>query len=143
MTALSADRDTRELGSSFSMAFEDGVGASETIYQGALVVKDAAGFVAAGTSATGLVAMGVAQAAADNSSGSDGDINVKVRSGIFLFVNDGVTPVAVTDEGRDVYILDDQTVTGDATGRSIAGKCLSFDHDGSGLVAVAIGYLLA
>jgi hypothetical protein len=142
MTALTADKSTVEIASPFAMEFEEGVAASAVIYKGALVVKDAAGFIAPATSVAGLVAMGVAQENVDNSAGSDGDETCKVRSGIFRFVNDTGTAVVVTDEGRMVYILDDQTVTGDSATASMAGRCMSFDHDGSGDVAVAVGYLL-
>lgn len=130
MVALAADRaipGTLEKASFLGMQHELGVGGGEVIFQGALCVVDATGFVAPGTVATTLVAVGSALEGADNTAGADGDINVKIRSGIFKYVNDAGTPVVQADVGTDCFILDDQTVSGDPTARSRAGMVYKLD----------------
>jgi len=127
MTALAADRSTIEKHSPAAMQHEQGVAASAVIFNGALLVVDANGFIAPGTATTGLVAAGSALEGVDNSGGANGDLNVKFRSGIFKYVNDGATAVVQADVGSDCFILDDQTVSGDGTGRSRAGMVYKLD----------------
>ena len=151
MTALATKRNTPEKASSFAMAHEQGVAAAQLCFVGALVCVDTTdGFITPGAVSTTLIAAGVVTAEedggtgnADNGSGADGDINVRFRSGIFFFANDGGTAVVQADVGSDCFILDDQTVSGDNTGRSVAGKVYQVDG-ASGLygagVWVAISY---
>jgi len=94
------------------------------IWEGALCAVDATGHVIPGASATGLVCIGVAKRTYDNTAGADGAIIGEFWQGCQRFENatagDAVTQAEV---GRPVYILDDQTVTKTATGRSVAGVC--------------------
>ena len=150
MTALATKRNTPEKASSFAMAHEQGVAAGQTLFVGSLIAVDTTdGFLTSGAVSTTLIAAGVVTAEEDGGTGNavnpgaDGDINVKFRSGIFHFANDGGTAVVQADVGSDCYILDDQTVSGDNTGRSVAGKVYQVD-DATGLygagVWVAISY---
>ncbi|MGD2079959.1 MAG: hypothetical protein PVJ36_02360 [Nitrospirota bacterium] len=131
MASLTADRNT---------AMRDGqvvslpVAASERIFAGALVARDANGYAAPGATATGLLGAGRAEAQADNSSGSAGDVSVEVRKGVFKFENSaGADEITAADMGADCYIVDDQTVARtDGTGtRSVAGRV--FDVEGGGV----------
>jgi hypothetical protein len=135
MMALAADRSTPRRDSDIH---HYGVKASTKVWAGALTVLNA-GYAAGGTAATGLVAVGRAEHFADNSAGANGDIKVRVRSGVFQFANSASADlIAVTEIGKDCYIVDDQTVAktdGSAT-RSIAGKVQDVDAQG---VWVAIG----
>ena len=135
MTALAAERDTLELASSSGMLHNKGVAASVKIFQGSLVVVDATGFLAPATTATTLKAAGLALETVDNSSGSAGDLFCDFRSGIFKFANDG--DLNADDEDVICNMVDDQTVSLDATGKSEAGHVYRVDTDG---VFVAIGY---
>lgn len=127
MTALTADRATRARTGEY---IEDPVAAGVTIFAGALVVLDATGYAAPGTTATGLVARGRAEEHVDNSAGADGAVSVRVRRGIFRFAND--SSVDRTTIGKTAYIVDDQTVAAtDGTGtRSAAGEVVDVDADG-------------
>lgn len=139
--ALSADTSVPEKASAFSMINEYGAAAAVLCYQGALIVVDANGNFAPATTATGLVAAGRCEEQVDNSTGAAGDLNVRVKSGIFRFANDGVDTVPATQVGEDCFIVDDETVAatnGGAT-RSTAGRVYEVDADG---VWVAIGYPL-
>ena len=130
MTALSADRNTP---SRAGVEFLDPVAAAKTIYAGALVVLDASGNAAPGSTATGLIARGVAQAAVNNSGGSAGDASVPSRAGVFRFENSASTDAITRAEiGDPCYIVDDQTVakTDGTSTRSEAGTVVDVDDDG-------------
>lgn len=127
MTALTADRNTPRRD---NLDFEHPVGATSKIFAGAIVMRNATGYAVKGATATGQVALGVAQELADNSVGADGAINVKVRRGLHRFANDGT--IARVDIGATAYIVDDQTVAdnnGGAT-RSAAGTIRDVDATG-------------
>lgn len=127
--ALSADRATPKRD---GKQFSDPVAASAQIYAGALVVLNATGYAAPGSTATGLAARGVAQANVDNSAGADGDLNVPVEAGVHRFRNDGTDTVDRTHIGGLAYIVDDETVAStDGTGtRSAAGTIVDVDSVG-------------
>ncbi|HEX5500898.1 MAG TPA: hypothetical protein VFX03_16795 [Thermomicrobiales bacterium] len=131
MPALSADRNTpRAEGGIKSLA----VGAAKLIYAGALVMRNATGFAVPGAVATTLIGVGRADERVDNSAGADGDLSVRVRTGVFRFANSAAADaITAADIGKPCYAVDDQTVAktdGTAT-RSIAG--FIFDVDDSGV----------
>jgi hypothetical protein len=129
MAALTADRDTpRRDGDIVSM----GVAASKKIYAGALVARDANGYATPGATATGILGVGRAESQVDNSSGSNGDVTVEVRKGVFRFDNYATDQVTIADIGNDCYIVDDQTVarTNGTGTRSVAGKVFDVDSNG-------------
>ena len=130
MAALAKDRNT---------PVRDGtlikvpVAASAKIHAGALVVRGASGNAAPGSGATGLIPLGRAEEAADNSSGSAGAISVTVRRGVFRWENSAAADaIAAADIGSDCWIVDDQTVakTSDSSKRSKAGRILGVDSSG-------------
>lgn len=106
------------------------VAASAVIFQGAIIVSNAAGFAAPGTTATGLVCLGVAQEAVNNASGANGDKRVTVRRGVYKMVNDPGDLLVAADVGRVCYITDDQTVSKTLTGKSKAGTVREILSDG-------------
>jgi len=135
MAALTADKVTKNkhLGRSISLR----VAASTTIYKGAMVRLDATGFaIPADDAAGGSDVIGIADENVDNSSGSDGDLRVRVYKGVFGLVNNGNVVQATT--GVTVYSVDDQTVglAADTTNDHAVGKVDDFS-DGS-LVYVSI-----
>lgn len=113
------------------------VKSASVIIQGGLVVMSGA-FATKGITALSLIAIGIAQADADNTSGADGAISVSVRTGCFAFVNSAGAAVDRSHIGKTVYIEDDETIASTDGGgtRSAAGVC--FDVDSSG-VWVTIG----
>ena len=125
MTVLTKDRETAYRPGE---DYHDPVAAAVVVFAGALCVLDAAGNLAPGSTATGLVARGVAQEYVDNSDGAAGDLSASTRSGTFRFINEG--DIDRTHIGDDAYITDDQTVTAVATGRSVAGKIDDVDSYG-------------
>ena len=106
MTALSADKKTEYTeGVELSIPVDDG----DTIYAGALVCVNADGYAVPGADTAGLIFMGVAREAADNSAGQDGDVSVVVRRrGLFKMAF--ATAITIANVGDNVFIADDQTV---------------------------------
>ena len=128
--ALNQDRNT---------PYNDGeilampVAAGVKIFSGALVVANASGYVAPGTTATGLTYLGRADQHIDNSAGGDGDKSVLVRRGkAFRFANDSGDQVDQSSLGKVAYIVDDETVaaTDGTSTRSPAGTVVGIDAAG-------------
>ncbi len=126
--ALSTDRATEQRdGKLLSVP----VAASAVLYAGALIVANATGYAAPGSVAADLTAMGMATEKVDNSAGADGDLNIEVLRGrAFKFKNDGTNPVTQAHLGQDCYVFDDETVSSNATGTSVAGKVVDIESDG-------------
>lgn len=106
MSALSAniqiDRKPGEIIAKF-------VAASTKIYMGALVKRNAGGYLAPCAAEAGAAFAGVAVEAMDNSAGADGDLAARVyEEGVFLLTGSGF---AQSNVGDPVYATDDQTIT--------------------------------
>ena len=82
---------------------------AESIFEGALVAINAAGYaVNAGDDANAVI-VGVADETVDNSGGAAGDLSIKVRrSGVFTFV--AAWSAAQADVNTLVYAVDNQSV---------------------------------
>ena len=85
-----------------------GLAGAAVLFAGALVCRDSSGNAVDGSDATGLAFAGLAYAPADNTDGAAGDIEAEfITSGVHLLTAAGL---AAGDEGRAVYLLDNQTV---------------------------------
>ncbi|MEP4769617.1 MAG: hypothetical protein ABJY83_17060 [Roseibium sp.] len=108
MTALSTDRNTRERSGGRR---EFPVAASSIVYAGALVALNTGGFAVPMSTSTTLLAVGRCEGRMDNSSGADGDLNVRVGVGIYRFANSAAADeITTSDIGKTCYGVDDQTV---------------------------------
>ncbi|MDD2870092.1 hypothetical protein [Neomegalonema sp.] len=127
MAALTKDRNTPERsGEDFAYPAAGGV----QIFAGALVVLEE-GFARPAAEGEGLVVVGRADARVDNRLGADGELQARVRLGVFRFANsDGADRILPADVGSDAWILDDQTVGKDEAGRSKAGRVMDVDAQG-------------
>ena len=97
--------------------------ANDIIYDGAAVGENGSGYFRPLVAADNFA--GFADEQADNTGGSAGDINVKVKQrGVVKLSVTGVT--AVTDEGSTVYATDDNTFTLTASGASSIGKIVRY-----------------
>lgn len=87
-------------------------------------MRNAAGYLTKGATATGCVGVGRAEATVDNTAGGVGALSVEFRLGTFLFANSAAGDlITIADVGKVCFIVDDQTVAktdGTAT-RSRAG----------------------
>lgn len=130
MSALTTDRNTpQKVGDVRSGA----VAASAMIYAGALLMRNAAGYLVPGATATGLVGVGRAEERVDNSAGADGDLTIVYMPGTFLFANSAAADqITIADIGSVCFAVDDQTVAKtDGTGtRSRAGIVAGIDNLG-------------
>lgn len=128
--ALTQDRNTPYREGSF---IAPPVAANAVIHAGALVVANATGFAAPGSTATTLTYLGRADEAVDNTGGADGAKTVRVLRGVsFKWNNSGTDPVTQASLGKVCYIVDDETVSatnGTAT-QSAAGIVTAIDSDG-------------
>lgn len=135
MAALTQERKTQNLGDALpskTTSLGYGVAASTTIYAGAIVCRNAAGYMVPGSTATTQVAMGVAEKTVVNS-GSAGAATIVPRAGVWQFNNSSAGDlIAITEIGTDCYIVDDNTVakTNGSSTRSRAGKVIDVDANG-------------
>jgi hypothetical protein len=103
------------------------------IFGGAMVVINATGFAAPGSTSLTVTYVGRAEDNVDNTAGADGAKTVSVRrKKVFKWANFATDPVAQADVGKQVYIVDDFTVakTNGTGTRSVAGKLMGVDLDG-------------
>ena len=126
MTALSEARRV-EKRDGLSIALE--VKASNTVYQGGLVMLDAGKAVPASKS-TGKTILGVAENTAK------GGETVTITKGTYGFENKTGDLVTLSEIGSDCYVADDQTVAKSSTGSSKAGKVIDVSE---GQVWVQVG----
>lgn len=128
--ALATDRNTRRREGDIK---EQGLAASVVCYAGALLMRNASGYLTKGQTATGLVGVGVAQERKTGGANA-GDERIKYRAGVHLFKNSASTDqITVANVGDPCYAVDDEQVAKtDGTGtRSIAG--FVDDVDGQGV----------
>jgi len=120
MTALAASYNVEE---------KDGVVGSapmavDIIYRGAIVMHNAAGFLAPAATGAGSYFAGIAEEEIDNSGGSAGDVECKYkRTGVYLLTSSGL---AQADVGDKVYASDDQTITQTSTNNVLVGQIEKF-----------------
>lgn len=130
MTALTAGRNTPErIGDNR----DGGMAADAVIFQGAIVARNAAGFLVAGATAAGLVAVGRAEDAGDNTGGANGEKPLRYRMGCFRYGNSaGADEITIADIDALCFIVDDQTVarTNGGGTRSPAGVIDGVDAQG-------------
>lgn len=128
MPALNRDRNTPQ---KVAGIIPVPAAANAKVYAGAIVVANATGFAAPGSTATGLTYLGRAEESVDNTGGANGALSVQVRRlNAFKWANDG--SITQAHQGKTAYIVDDQTLAAtDGTGtRSAAGRIVGIDADG-------------
>ena len=100
------------------------VAASTTLYQGTLAFINSSGYADDDIAAGANAFAGVVVEQADNSSGSNGDINVELWTrGVFTLTGSGFTQATV---GVLIYASDNYTVTATATSNTLIGRCVEF-----------------
>lgn len=126
MTALITDRNTPEIIGDMRLGK---AGASQHIFAGSILMRNAAGFILKGAVALNCRGIGRAEERVNND-GADGAKSVNYRGGYHLFATTG-TAFTEADIGKVCFIVDDQTVAkDDAVGtRSPAGFVHSIQGD--------------
>ncbi|MCC7097275.1 MAG: hypothetical protein IT472_08860 [Thermomonas sp.] len=129
MVALAGARNTPEV---IGPIRNFPIAAATTIYAGALVQLNAAGFLVPASATAANIAVGRADETVVNA-GEAGAASVDVRRGIFRFANSAAGDLIARSEiGKTVYVVDDQTVakTNNAGARPAAGICFDVDAQG-------------
>ena len=127
MTALTRGRATPQIEGNNRSAL---LAAAAAIFQGAIVMRNAAGYALNGATATGMVGIGRAEQPGDNAAGANGDASVLYRPGCFRFANSaGGDEITIADIGDACFVVDDQTVarTDGTSTRSPAGMVDNVD----------------
>lgn len=125
MAALTKDRQTVRRD---SQSHSDPVAAGVRIFSGSMVVLNSNGFASPGATATGLTTRGIAEHGSNNLTGPNGAGDVRTLTGAHQLANAG--DITRAHIGTNAYIDDDQTVTADSSGRSIAGRIDDVDSNG-------------
>lgn len=129
MAQLTADRNTPRFEGDERVG---GLAASQTIFAGAILMRNAAGYLTEGATATGSFGAGVALERKANAGAAGAEV-IRYRPGIFRFANSASGDlIAATDVGAVCYIVDDQTVakTSGTNTRSPAGVIDAVDANG-------------
>ncbi len=108
--------------------FDIPVAAGEKLIEGTMAVINADGYAQSARAGEGLIAAGCVQTYCDNRNGVNGEQNVSVKRGTFVWENDGT--IKETDLLKKCYIKDSITVTLTAEGASVAGIILEVAPDG-------------
>ncbi len=116
MTALAANRET--LSKTSPDTCEYGVAASATIYKGAMVCVDTAGYARAAANTAGYRYVGIALDKAVGTT-TAGVTRVKVSRDRFLVAKG---TAVIGDVGDLVYVSDDQTVATSTSNRVLVGR---------------------
>ncbi|MFN7003758.1 MAG: hypothetical protein ACK4NW_10055 [Roseinatronobacter sp.] len=106
------------------------VAANAINYPGAMLMRNAAGFILPGATATGCVGVGRAEEPIDNTGGANGALVGKYRAGVFRYANStAADEITIADIGEVCFIVDDQTVaaTSGTDTRSPAGIVADVD----------------
>jgi hypothetical protein len=128
MAPLAKDRNTQRRSTWDQRVYP--VAASTTIYAGALVALNAAGFAVPAANTAGQRVVGVADRQVINSTVTDGAKTITVKEGNFYFANDGTATLVAADRGNPCYVVDDQTVGDRGTAGIIAGIVIEIDSGG-------------
>jgi hypothetical protein len=129
MPPLSTDRTTPQVAGDLRVG---GLAANVLVYAGAIVMRNAAGFLTKGQAATGLVGVGRADERVAGGAAA-GDVKLRYRAGIFRYLNSAAGDlITAADIGKPAYAVDDQTVakTNGTNTRSPAGIIDDVDSQG-------------
>ncbi|MCK4593362.1 hypothetical protein KAU45_02590 [bacterium] len=125
--SLSANRYDERFAAGWQLPFP--VAASTTIYKGALVCVNSSGYLVPADDASGLRFVGVARDGADNSSGSDGDVEIVVVTQGSIVIKK--SNAAAGDVGESAYCSDDETVALSTINEVYAGLIVSVVDTGN------------
>jgi hypothetical protein len=129
MAALSSDRNTARLQGELR---QGGMAASVLVYAGALVMRNASGYLTKGQTALNLVGVGRAEERKTGGAAA-GDVPLTYRPGTFRFANSASGDlIGIADIGKPCFAVDDQTVakTNGTNTRSPAGFIEGVDAQG-------------
>ena len=105
-----------------------------------MVCVSTTGYAVSAVTTSGFKVVGVAEEQIDNSGGSDGDLNVRVkRGGSYEFENSSTNAVAQADVGRICYVEDDETVADENGGSSVVAGIVDSIDPATSKIWVTLG----
>ncbi len=118
MSATTENRNTQFLGAGgVPIPTSYPVAATTSIPQGVLVAINSSGYAVNAADTASLKVVGMSTAAADNTDGGAGDIDVLVQQGVSCWVNGNAATIA--NVGSLAYVSDNQTVATSGTSNAI------------------------
>lgn len=120
MTTLAADKPRTLVTGDFNSV---GIIADDIVYEGAMVGDNASGYGRPLVAADKF--LGHALEKVDNTGGTAGAKNIRLRSGRYKMVST-ITGVAITDVNKKVYASDDDTLTLTADTNSRVGTVIRY-----------------
>lgn len=128
MAALAADRQTNFRSGGSTRTRTDKVAANAVIYFGALIGRNAAGFLVPASDAASLKVAGIAQTAVNNTGGADGAVECTYVTGVTAELANLAGAIVRATAGRSCFVGDDQSVTTAAVSvnKVFAGRVCKF-----------------
>lgn len=127
-TPLTADRTTRFKAGGTARSGIGDVAAAAVIYFGALIAKNAAGYVVPASDAAALKVIGIAQQFVDNTAGADGAATVLYTTGVVAELGNNAGAIVQAGKHVKCYAADDNSVTTKAISlhRVVVGTVVKF-----------------
>lgn len=111
MAALTADRATRVRASDAQRTRIGDVAAAVIIFRGALIAKNAGGYIVPAADTAALKVVGVSEQHVDNSAGANGALTVTYTTGLDVELNNAGGAIVQASKHAACYVSDDQSVT--------------------------------
>lgn len=111
---------------------------NEKIPLGAIVSNDATGYAQNATATANLVCLGICAEECDNSAGAQGDLDVKVLTGLFWVPNSVTNAVTQAHMDEVCYVENNNAVSSSSSGTHVAGYVRGLSGSNV-LVAFGIG----
>lgn len=125
--------ENRRLNKRDGVRFTHPIAASTKVFRGGILCMNSSGYATKGAEALTLRVLGVALEQVDNTSGSNGDLDVPYEVGVFNFANSSSgDAITAAETGKPCFLVDDQTVakTDNSGARVVAGIVRGVDDDG-------------
>jgi len=131
MAALTTDRKYKIRAGGSNRVETYKIAAATTIFNGALVAFNAAGYIVPASDTAALTVVGIAQSRVVNT-GAAGDKEVTVMTSMRTNLNNAGGAITIAALGKPVYAADDNSVTtaAVATNDLLVGVCDCIDSDG-------------
>lgn len=128
MAALSVDRATVISATGAERSGRGDVAANANIFYGAVIARNAAGFVVPATDAAAIKVIGIAQQAANNTGGADGAITVAYVTCVTAELDNAAGAIVQASKHTFCYVADDHSVTTAAVAVNdvVVGTVVSF-----------------
>lgn len=128
MPALATDTIPRMRAGGGSRYNTGKAAANAVIFNGALIAKNATGFIVAASDAAAIKVVGIATVAANNTGGADGALDVQYITAIEVELNNAAGAIVQASFGTLCCVADDNSVTTAAVAANdvLAGLVRSF-----------------